>query len=91
MIATAKKTRTLVSGDSKVEIAMWVITKHGWEYYLEEPKDGIAFGYVMGVEGEWGTVNIEELKLFQAVKATGKDLMNISPPLSDHTNMEWED
>ena len=92
MIATAKKTRTLVSGGSKTDIALWVITKHNWEYYLEEPdENGQAFGYVMGAENEWGYVDLKELEPFITYVATGKELMTVAPPMSDYTNMEWED
>ena len=92
MIAKAKQTRTLKVGVHKVDIAMWAITKHGWEYYLEEPAtDGIAFGYVMGLENDWGSVDLAELKPHLTCVATGADLMDVAPPMSVHSNMEWED
>jgi hypothetical protein len=84
------KTRTLRCGSNEVEIAFWGITAHGWEYYLEEPnKYGIAFGYVMGVENEWGSVEMKEILPHMYMTATGVDLMDLFPPISDYDRMEW--
>ena len=43
---------------SRFEVAQHIILKNFWEYYLEEAdSNGIAFGYVMGIEKEWGSVS----------------------------------
>ena len=58
-----------------------IILKNFWEYYLEEAdKDGFAFGYVMGFEREWGSVDLAEIKPYIVSIARGKELNNIMPP-----------
>ena len=65
-----------------------IILRNFWEYYLEATdKDGIAFGYVMGFENEWGSVSMEELKPYVISTAKGEALGEIMPPQGYH----WED
>ena len=73
---------------SRFEVAQHIILRNGWEYYLEEAdSDGIAFGYVMGFENEWGSVSMDEIKPHIASIARGKELDYIMPPFEYH----WED
>ena len=63
-----------------------IILKNFWEYYLgETDKNGIAFGYVMGVENEWGDVSMEEIEPYIVTKTT--NLEEIMPPEGYY----WED
>ena len=65
-----------------------IILRNMWEYYLGEPdKNGIAFGYVMGFENEWGDVSMDEIKPYIISIARGKELDYIMPPF----NYYWED
>ena len=63
------------------EVYQHIILKNFWEYYLEEAdKDGFAFGYVMGFEREWGSVDLNEIKPYIVSIARGKELDHIMPP-----------
>ena len=65
-----------------------IILKNFWEYYLEEAdENGIAFGYVMGFENEWGSVSMDEIKPYIVSIARGKELDYIMPPVG----FLWED
>ena len=69
-------------------VAQHIITRNFWEYYLEEAdENGIAFGYVMGVENEWGSVSMDEIKPYVISTAKGTDLDEIMPPVGYH----WEE
>ena len=71
----------------KFAVYQHIMTKGFWEFYLGKPdKNGIAHGYVMGIENEWGDVDIEEIKPFITIKTKGKDLYQVMPP----AGMEWE-
>jgi len=73
---------------SRFEVYQHIITKNLWEYYLEEAdENGIAFGYVMGVENEWGSVSMDEIKPYIVSIARGTDLDEIMPPQGYH----WEE
>jgi len=62
-------------------VAQHIITRNFWEYYLEEAdENGIAFGYVMGVENEWGSVDMAEIIPHIISVARGKELDYIMPP-----------
>jgi hypothetical protein len=50
-------------------------------------KDGIAFGYVMGFENEWGDVSLNEVKPYIMTNTTGAGLDEIMPPEGYY----WED
>jgi len=82
------KTRNIIDEHgNKFAVAVHIITKGFWEFYLEEPDEhGITFGYVMGIENEWGSVDMEEIKPYITIKTTGKKLNEIMPP----DGMEWE-
>jgi hypothetical protein len=72
---------------SRFEVAQHIILRNFWEYYLEEAdSDGIAFGYVMGIENEWGSVSMDEIKPYIISTAKGADLDQIMPPQGYH----WE-
>ena len=65
-----------------------IILRNFWEYYLGEPdENGIAFGYVMGFENEWGDVSMDEIKPYIISIARGKELDYVMPPF----NYYWED
>ena len=89
------KTRTIMKQQdgkpvysSRFEVAQHIITRAGWEYYLEEAdSDGIAFGYVMGFANEWGSVSMEEVKPYIASIVRGNELDYIMPPEGYY----WED
>jgi hypothetical protein len=73
---------------SRFEVAQHIILKNFWEYYLEEAdSNGIAFGYVMGFENEWGSVSMDEIKPYIITKASGAGLDEIMPPAGYY----WED
>jgi hypothetical protein len=65
-----------------------IILKNFWEYYLgETDENGIAFGYVMGIESEWGDVYLPEIKPYIIGEARANDLWHIMPP----EGYRWED
>ena len=80
------KTRNIINTNNEdttepFAVALHVILRNFWEYYLEEPdENGIAFGYVMGVENEWGSVSVNEIKPYIVSIARGKELDHIMPP-----------
>ena len=80
------KTRNIINSDNEdssepFAVAQHIILKNFWEYYLEETdSDGIAFGYVMGIEKEWGSVSMDEIKPYIVSIARGKELNYIMPP-----------
>jgi hypothetical protein len=88
-----KNTRNIINANNEdsnepFAVAQHIILKNFWEYYLEEAdENGIAFGYVMGVENEWGSVSMEELKPYVISTAKGTDLYEVMPPRGYH----WED
>ena len=82
--------RTMVSKErgSELKVALHIITKNFWEYYLEEPdKDGNAFGFVMGLENELGYVNLDEVKPYTVSATKGDGLNGIMPA----EGFKWED
>ena len=83
--------RNIKHADDKGEtfaVYQHIILRNMWEYYLGEPdKNGIAFGYVMGVENEWGSVSMDEIKPYIITKASGAGLDEIMPPAGYY----WED
>ena len=68
---------------TSLEVNQHIMTKHGWEYYLEKPEDqesrNIRFGLVMGFETEMGYVNTDELDPYIMSIATDGALMEIMP------------
>jgi len=83
--------RNIKHADSKGEtfaVYQHIILRNMWEYYLGEPDaNGIAFGYVMGFENEWGDVSMDEIKPYVISTAKGTDLDEIMPPEGYH----WEE
>lgn len=71
---------------SELNIAMHVITKNNWEYYLEEPdENGISFGLVLGFEDEMGSVLLDEIRPHAICYSEGETLNDIMPA----TNWKW--
>ena len=92
------KTRNIINSNNEdstepFAVALHVILRTFWEYYLEEPdENGIAFGYVMGVENEWGSVSMDEIKphiisIARNDGTTTDSLADVMPPQGYH----WED
>jgi len=87
------KTRKIINSNNEdssepFAVAQHIITRAGWEYYLEEEDSyGLSFGYVMGFANEWGMVDMTELKPYIVSKATGSTLDEIMPPEGYY----WED
>ena len=82
--------RNIISneGGKSFAVHQHIILKNFWEYYLEKTdKDGIAFGYVMGFEDEWGDVSLNEVKPYIMSKTSGAGLYEIMPP----EGYCWED
>ncbi|MAH44584.1 hypothetical protein CMI37_02085 [Candidatus Pacearchaeota archaeon] len=69
-------------------VSQHIITRNFWEYYLEEAdENGHAFGYVMGIENEWGMVDMAEIKPYIISKTSGTGLNEIMAPAGYY----WED
>jgi len=65
-----------------------IILRNFWEYYLEEPnEDGITFGFVMGNENEWGSVDMNEIKPYIISRVAGEGLQEVMAP----AGYVWED
>jgi len=82
------KTRNIINSNNEdttepFAVALHVILRNFWEYYL----NGIAFGYVMGFENEWGSVSMDEIKPYVISTTKGTGLDEIMPPEGYH----WED
>ena len=90
---TIMKTSNIINNNNEdspepFAVAQHVILRNFWEYYLEATdKDGIAFGYVMGFENEWGDVSMDEIKPYIISKTSGAGLDEIMPPAGYY----WED
>ncbi len=85
------KTRNIKHADGKGEsfaVSRHIITRNFWEYYLGEPdENGIAYGFVMGFENEWGSVDINELKPYIISYAVDVQLDEVMAP----AGYIWED
>ena len=64
-----------------------IILKNFWEYYIIEDfdDDGIGYAYVMGIENEFGSVYLPEMKPYIVTRT--KDLREVFPP----TRFTWVD
>lgn len=42
----------------------WFMPDGGWTWFVAEfdPASGIAFGYVIGIESEWGSFSLQEVQ-----------------------------
>ena len=85
------KTRNIKHADGKGEsfaVSRHIITRNFWVYYLGEPdENGIAYGFVMGFENEWGSVDINELKPYIISYAVDVQLDEVMAP----AGYIWED
>ena len=83
--------RNIKHSDGKGEsfaVSRHIILKNFWEYYVEEPdENGITFGFVMGFENEWGSVDYNEIKPYIISEAKGTALDEVMPP----AGYVWED
>ena len=85
MSDTQTKNILIAEGHEPFAVHQHIILKNFWEYYLgKADKDGIAFGYVMGFENEWGDVSMEEIKPYIMTQTT--DLDEVMPP----AGYSWE-
>ena len=98
MKTMTKKTRNIINANNEdsnepFAVAQHIILKNFWEYYLEEAdENGIAFGYVMGFENEWGSVDLNEIKphiisIARQDGTTDETLNDVMPPQGYY----WED
>ena len=87
------KTRNIINSNNEdtsepFAVALHVILRNFWEYYLgETDKDGVAFGFVMGNENEWGSVYMPEIEPYIISKVAGAELTDVMPPFGYY----WED
>jgi len=82
--------RNIISnqGDEPFTVHQHIILKNFWEYYLgETDKNGVAFGFVMGLENEWGSVDTNEIKPYILSQCTANALQDVMPPEGYY----WED
>jgi hypothetical protein len=78
----------IAEGHESFAVHQHIILKNHWEYYLgKTDKNGIAFGYVMGFENEWGDVSMEEIKPHIMTQTTDLDLDEVMPP----AGYSWEE
>ena len=88
MSDTQTKNILIAEGHEPFAVHQHIILKNFWEYYLgETDEDGVAFGYVMGVENEWGSVCLSEIEPYIIGRARENDLWHIMPPEGYY----WED
>ena len=85
------KTRSIKHADGKGQtfaVHQHIILRNFWEYYLGAPNEnGIAFGFVMGFENEWGDVDMNEIKPYIISQAKGTALDEVMAP----AGYVWED
>jgi hypothetical protein len=71
---------------STLKVEQHIILENFWEYYLEAPdKNGIAFGFVMGLENELGFVSLDEIRPYVITRTS--DLSELFPA----TGWNWVD
>ncbi len=76
-----KARNIIIEGGETFTVHQHIILKNFWEYYLgETDKDGVAFGYVMGFENEWGSVYLPEIEPYIVSRVSGTELNDIMPP-----------
>ena len=86
------KARNIIAADGtqseSFAVARHIILKNFWEYYLEEPNEnGMTFGFVMGFENEWGSVDYNEIKPYIISEVKGTALDEVMAP----AGYVWED
>ena len=85
------KARNIIAADGQGEsfaVARHIILRNFWKYYLEEPdENGITFGFVMGFENEWGSVDYNEIKPYIISEVKGTALDEVMAP----AGYVWED
>ena len=68
---------------TSIHVNQYIITQHGWEYYLEKPEDqesrNYRFGLVMGVATEMGMVDVNEVLPHATLVAVGDELNELMP------------
>tara|TARA_R110002167_G_C12229750_1_gene609664 strand:+ start:179 stop:451 length:273 start_codon:yes stop_codon:yes gene_type:complete len=68
---------------ASIHVDQYIITQHGWEYYLEKPEDqesrNYRFGLVMGVATEMGMVDVNEVLPYATLVAVGDELNELMP------------
>ena len=90
MTTTTTQSRNIIrnEGGESFTVHQHIVLRNFWEYYLGETnEDGVAFGYVMGIESEWGDVYLPEIEPHMVSIARGKMLNEILPP----EGYCWED
>ena len=77
-----------IDGGEPFAVHQHIILSNFWEYYLGETNgDGVAFGYVMGFENEWGDVYMPEIESHIISIARGRELEDVMPPFG----YKWEE
>jgi len=77
-----------IDGGEPFAVTHHIILKNFWEYYLEEPDaNGIAYGFAMGLENEWGSVSMNEIKPYILSRTVGNGLQDVIAP----AGYIWED
>jgi hypothetical protein len=68
--------REMISADGKttLKVGEWIMLKNGWEYYLEESKDDVVFGLVLGAHDELGYVSKKEIAPYISSRVVGENL-----------------
>ena len=86
MIATQGRNIIHNEGGDTFTVHQHIILKNFWEYYLgETDKHGVAFGFVMGFENEWGSVYLPEIEPY--IISNTKNLDEVMAPVGYY----WED
>ena len=84
------KARNIIhsKGGEPFTVHQHIILRNFWEYYLgETDKDGVAFGFVMGFENEWGSVYLPEIEPYIITKTTDMVRDEVMAPVGYY----WED
>ena len=84
------KTRNIKHSDGKgnVTVSRHIILRNSGEYVEEPDQNGITFGFVMGFENEWGSVDYNEIKPYIISEAKGTALDKQWLPLTMYGDEE---
>jgi hypothetical protein len=79
--------RTMRNDAGIYPVYRWIMLTNGWEFYQTEPEDchNVAYGYVLGLEDEWGSVSLDEYAPHVMISCSGNQLAEIDPP----PGFEW--